>query len=236
MHWAARSISEYKFWPVTVFGTLTASPEQHGRLDLRAHILARENNQDFDCISEIERFGYRSSAFGEEVTKWIKRIRETGPNGRVPVRYLVVAEMHDGDRTSPEMRYRPHFHIMLHDCSAKLIQGSPLEAFTAGQDGEWRRVKDLKGARHVYVTDDAFIRKEWKLGFSKFQFAEDSKAAFYVCKYIAKTMQSRVRASKSYGDPESVGAPRSEGQPSAEARRARMLLNTADKSLVPSIV
>lgn len=212
MHWAARAIDEYKHWPLTMFGTLTASPEEHGRLDLRAHVVARSKGKDFDALSEVDRFEFRSAVFGEEVTKWIKRIRESGPKGRVPVRYLLVAEMHDGPETTAFMRYRPHMHLMVHDCAASLVAGLPLEALVAGQDGEWKRVRDKKGRAHVYVADDAFIRKEWKLGFSKFEFAQDQRAAFYVCKYVSAEMASRVRASKSYGRPASVGAPLREGQ------------------------
>jgi len=201
MHWAARAIDEYKRWPVTVFGTLTASPEQHALLDIRARQLVARKGNDFDLITDQERFIARARVFGAEVTKWLKRVR-IGRDGRsiIPIRYLLVAEVHDSEKTSAGMRFRPHFHIMLHDVAGAAVKGSPLEAFASGEDGEWVRVRDRSSGRfHVYVADQAFMREQWTLGFSKFQFAEDQKAAFYVCKYISKSLATRVRASQGYG-------------------------------------
>lgn len=45
----------------------------------------------------------------------------------------------------------------------------------------------------------AVLAKQWKLGFVRFKLALDTKTAAYVCKYIAKAMIARVRASLRYG-------------------------------------
>lgn len=215
MHWAARAIDEYNRWPRTVFGTLTASPEQHALLDMRARVAVSAKGNDFDLITDHERFVARARVFGAEVTKWLKRVR-IGRDGRsiIPIRYLLVAEVHDSEKTSVEMRHRPHFHVLLHDCTGSAVLGSPLEALANGEDGEWV-VRDLWSPktrsmhRHVFVKDDAFLREQWTLGHTKFQFAEDHKSAFYVCKYISKSLASRVRASREYGVvPEQRGRPR----------------------------
>lgn len=45
----------------------------------------------------------------------------------------------------------------------------------------------------------ATLSTQWKLGFTRFKLALDVKTAAYVCKYIAKAMIARVRASLRYG-------------------------------------
>lgn len=47
------------------------------------------------------------------------------------------------------------------------------------------------------------LERQWKLGFSSWRLC-DEKSAFYVCKYLAKDMQTRVRASSHYGQPEKL--------------------------------
>ena len=64
----------------------------------------------------------------------------------------------------------PHYHVLVHE-----------------------RSPDVR----VY---ERTLRRQWKLGFSKFTLVEgDPKAAWYVCKYLSKAALARVRASVSYG-------------------------------------
>lgn len=44
------------------------------------------------------------------------------------------------------------------------------------------------------------LSTQWKLGFTKFNLVEGAKAARYICKYISKSAQARVRASLHYGN------------------------------------
>ena len=59
---------------------------------------------------------------------------------------------------------------------------------------------------HMLVHEDgtplryAALRSEWPHGFTKWKLC-DPKAAAYVCKYLTKSSQARVRASLGYGDP-----------------------------------
>lgn len=119
------------------------------------------------------------------------------------MRYMLVAEAHNSEKTSVEMKGRPHFHILVHDYSDNgLVSGSPLEAIASGRDGEWekRLIKTKQGYKgFAFVTDDAFIRKNWQLGFTKFQLATSEQSIFYLCKYLSKSMLARVRASIEYG-------------------------------------
>lgn len=45
------------------------------------------------------------------------------------------------------------------------------------------------------------LRKQWGLGFSKFNLIQDKRASAYVCKYLSKSSLARVRASIDYGNP-----------------------------------
>lgn len=63
----------------------------------------------------------------------------------------------------------PHFHVLIHEVS-------PLAPV-------------LK----------AVLREQWHLGFSRWKLCEHTGAAWYVCKYMAKSAASRIRASKDYG-------------------------------------
>lgn len=44
------------------------------------------------------------------------------------------------------------------------------------------------------------LEAQWTLGFTKWRLVKDGAAAFYVCKYLAKSSQARVRASIRYGE------------------------------------
>lgn len=43
------------------------------------------------------------------------------------------------------------------------------------------------------------LERQWPLGFSSWRLVQGGKSAFYVCKYLAKDAQTRVRASVRYG-------------------------------------
>jgi hypothetical protein len=65
----------------------------------------------------------------------------------------------------------PHYHTLIHECEGKPIRHS-------------------------------MLKKQWKLGFSDFKLVAqdgDTRAAYYVAKYLAKSATARVRASQAYG-------------------------------------
>lgn len=213
--WAARAIAEYKQWPLTLFGTFTMSPQEHYEVDVRARILLAERHIDFDRATDAERFMGRARIFGHEVSNWIKRIR-SGRDGHtfIPIRYLLVAEAHESENTSADMWQRPHYHMLLHSMElGTLVKGSPHQALRIGRTdlmcdveaGEWecRNVWNKKANRWVpkaFLRDESFVKSQWTLGHSKWQYADSPDTAFYVCKYLTKSMHQRVRASVHYGD------------------------------------
>jgi len=48
------------------------------------------------------------------------------------------------------------------------------------------------------------LERQWPLGFSSWRLVRDAKSAFYVCKYLSKDNETRVRASVRYGRPDEI--------------------------------
>ena len=190
--WRERGQAEFRSHLVTLFGTFTMSPEQHYLLDARiASGACGRHSRDLRDLSAQELFAARVQAFGDELTKYVKVIREGRGGQRPHLRYLLVAETHDSDKTSEVMRGRPHYHVMLHtDTLEKLVNGQVGDPFS-----EWLVAKDGR----ILVRDNAWLRKQWTFGYTSFELARDSRAVWYVCKYISKAMAARVRASQEYG-------------------------------------
>jgi len=208
MLWQGRAMTEYQMAPRTLFGTITMSVEEQLRLDDLITLRLADGRVDFNKLSQIEIFEERVKEFGAEVTKWLKRIRKGDAQhpGPLALRYLLIAEVHDSEKTSIEMKGRPHFHLLLHEQQAgQLVHGDPMLALLSGQrDGEYIRKfrKDRRGRWEptAVVADDAFVRKNWTLGFTNFQWAQSANSAVYVCKYLSKSLMLRVRSSEHYGD------------------------------------
>lgn len=220
MYWTARALSEWQRWPRTVFGTVTMSPEEHAMLDAKATLRLAKGRVGFADLSPRELFAERAKEFGAEVTKYLKRLRKGDPShDRPKLRYLLVAEVHDSDETAVEMRHRPHFHLLIHELEpGVLVHGNPASVIESGErDGEWIRKfrKDRRGRWQpiAVVADDAFLRQNWTLGFTNFQWASSAQQASYVCKYLNKSLMLRVRASQHYGDEAVLFEQGGHGQP-----------------------
>lgn len=212
--WAARAIYEWEKWPLTLFGTFTMSPQEHYEVDCKARLLMAAKHESFDRASDAEKFRYRATVFGHEVSNWIKRIR-SGRDGHtfIPIRYLLVAEAHESVKTSAEMWMRPHYHMLLHSMElGTLVKGSPHACIEAGPQklrcdvasGEWecRNVwfdREQRWLPKAFLRDESFAKSQWSLGHTKWQWADTPDTAFYVCKYLTKSMHQRVRASVHYG-------------------------------------
>lgn len=188
--WAARARDEFDRSAVTWMVTFTMSPSEHALMDAR--IASRTGNR---CSQPTDVLRERTGEFGREVTSWIKRVRKsvfdrTGQTGAM--RYLLVAEVHDSEKTDDWMRGRPHFHMLLHEAEVGAV--IPVDDYYPVSEvvnGELRS--------RIYLKDDANVRKQWTFGFTKFERCVDSKTAFYLCKYMSKAMMWRVRSSIRYG-------------------------------------
>src|SRR5690606_12307539 len=107
--WQQRAINEYRTWSLTLFGTVTMSPEEHYALDARImsgtmHPRSQQWLRQPKRLSELsprELFAARVTEFGAELQSYLKRVRKAaGPKSRA--RYLLVAEAHDSAKTSLE--------------------------------------------------------------------------------------------------------------------------------------
>lgn len=205
MFWTGRAITEYQQSTRTLFGTFTMSIDNHMHIDYLATVRLRKLRVDFGKLSPSEIFTERSRQFGFELQEYLKRLRKGNAEHVKPaVRYLLIAEMHDSAQTSVELRGRPHFHILLHEQQGRsaLVNGDPVEAILNGSSGEYemRKVKTRTGWQPcAFASDESFIRKQWTLGYTKFQWAHSTNSAVYICKYLTKALAVRVRASQRYG-------------------------------------
>lgn len=102
--WSQRARNELMLFPHSWFGTLTVSPEnQYLALAAATTELIAEGVQSQHHTPEVL-FGARCRVIGRELTRYIKRCRETVGK---PSRYLLVAEAHKSGE--------PHFHMLWHE-------------------------------------------------------------------------------------------------------------------------
>lgn len=190
MFWRGRAVTEFQLAWRTLFGTLTFSPMADVQTDAIARLECAARGVDFDRLEPPDKFRVRAKVGGREVTKWLKRLREGDTAHVKPTfRYLIVAEAHDGARTSAEKRGRPHFHFLMHEMDPQ----RPLV-----QPDEWSGRSDRYG--NPTVSDNSFLKRQWGAGFSSLAHCRTPQAASYLCKYLSKEdTRTRVRASGKYG-------------------------------------
>lgn len=207
--WAGRAGTEFDLAARTYMATFTMSLEEHALLDVRVAGAGRwpDRSRLSESDYQKELFRARTAEFGAEITQWLnfaralswQRHRQAGG-----VRYLLVAEAHDSEKTDERLRGRPHFHALLHETfRGALFRGDPARAIENGSDGELEMRKyESRGEwkAGVFAADKATARQEWQFGHTKFQLCFDAKSAFYLCKYMSKAMMYKVRASLRYGE------------------------------------
>ena len=157
--WAARACDEVRMSRRTWFGTLTLNADEQFRfLTIARRLTLRRQCEDFDELSDDQRFLLLVKAITPEVQKYLKRIRKASG---ARLRYLLVAEAHKSGN--------PHFHMLVHEVDTPVT----------------KRVLD----------------HHWKSGFTQWRLLPPGEVggAFYACKYLAKSMLGRVKASKGYG-------------------------------------
>lgn len=98
--WTARAITETTMSTRTWFGTLTLSPDR--QTWARYAALSRLSARGVASPTTDEIFAYSVAVIGEEITKFLKRVRKTAP-----LRYLLVTEAHRSGL--------PHFHALIHE-------------------------------------------------------------------------------------------------------------------------
>lgn len=188
--WQARAVTEFQSAPRTLFGTLTIHPDFDVRIDATARLELAERGVDFDRLLDSDKFRARVKYGGREVTNWLKRLREGDTRHEKPdIRYLLVAESHKGSTPQSVKTGRPHWHVLLHECDLSRPLVNP---------DEWSGKHDRYG--NITVSDESFLKAQWRIGFSNFSHCRTPQAAGYLCKYLTKDDASvRIRASFKYG-------------------------------------
>lgn len=158
--WYGAAMQETAMAPRTWFGTLTLSPEQQFIHVLKAQKRCADRAVNYHTLTVAEQFVERHNAIGQELTKYVKRVRK---NSGAKLRFLLVAEKHkSGD---------PHYHMLVHETNhgGKVLH------------------------RH--------LSNAWHLGFENWRLSDPlkPKSATYLCKYLSKSAEARVRASQRYG-------------------------------------
>lgn len=197
MYWRGRAISEYQAAPMTLFGTLTVDPAHDVQIDAIARIECGELGVDFDALTPAEIFRWRVKVGGREVTKWLKVLRNPAENRPQPdFRYLIVAEAHDGAKTTVEKRGRPHWHVLMHE---QISQPALVYASEWARRPNGELLVDRYG--NPQVANDAYLKRTWKIGHSQFALCRSPVAAGYLCKYLTKEDTAvRIRCSFRYGE------------------------------------
>lgn len=231
LFWTGRAMDEFRASARTYLGTFTTSVDKDQEFDwrlltgFRGEGLPRVPPIDIYGLPEARRFEARASIIGDEISKWLKRLRKgqdrplAGGHWRPKLRYLLIAEAHDGESTSDWKRGRPHFHILLHEQEAgALVQGDLHQAWTRGRSYELVKRRVFERGQWIdtlWASNDAWIKTMWEHGHSSFRLCVDAKSAVYPCKYLTKGMRLRVRASLAYGgvtgNQSRIGAPLTEG-------------------------
>lgn len=168
-HWAERAAMETLQAPRTWFGTLTFAPSSSWATEARA--IARDVAAWDDPIAR--RWDEDQAGFANRV-KAARFIRMHQANGPLLTKWLKRIRKESG----ASLRYM-------------LVA----EAHKDGRPHYHALIHETHdGGRVLHKT----LSSQWIHGFSQFKLA-DPAAAKYVCKYLAKSAEARIRASLDYG-------------------------------------
>lgn len=148
--WTGRAASEFKSSARTWFGTLTLRPSAQHLLVSKARVRLAAGGTDFDALSAKEQFAERLVELGEELTRYLKRVRE---ECGAPIRYLAVAEAHASGM--------PHLHILVHETiEGKSVRERTLSKQWALGFTKFRLATDSRAAAYVckYISKSMLAR------------------------------------------------------------------------------
>lgn len=151
--WRKKAISEINASERTWFGTLTLRPEVHFAVD----VVCSAVSGDFEALPEEQKFPLRAKEVGYFATKYLKRLRKESGHR---FRYLLVTEMHNSQRSAPEMLGRPHLHMLIHEFTGSALRKRSLEDQWPYGHSSWRLTADARAAFYVakYLTKAVQVR------------------------------------------------------------------------------
>lgn len=128
----------------TWFGTFTWDPHYRATAEMITRQRLAKSGVDWKTLSPSEQFVESCIELGEDITLWLKRLREAS---RAPFRYLLVWEAHKSGL--------PHAHILVHEQdAAKTISKRKLQGQWRLGHSAFRLVKDYDGVGYAckYVS------------------------------------------------------------------------------------
>jgi len=178
--WTRRVVDETVRAVRTWFVTMTFAPE------VRFRLLAETRQRlgaSWDNLHPREQHGELIRSAGPLVTRFLKRLRRSG----AAFRHVVVVELHqDGF---------PHFHLLLHEVDElrpvrkAAIEGEWGDFFRDPATGRFK--KDEKTGKRLFVPH----------GIIRPRLVKDARgSAAYIAKYLGKSADARIRASRGYGE------------------------------------
>lgn len=168
-HWAERALWETASSQRTWFGTLTFSPGEQWRTEAAARVRAGDGWEN-----------PMPRRWRQTVGEWENRVREINfvrmhhANGPILTKWLKRVRKESG----ASLRY-----ILV------------AEAHKSGRPHYHCLVHETPGSPPLLHK---VLASQWQAGFSQFKLATP-EAARYVCKYLSKASEARVRASLDYG-------------------------------------
>lgn len=173
MSWYHRARVETFRATRTWFGTLTFNPQRSFECDLRTRQRLYRSGVDFKELPPEIAFLERSRETGEDITKWLKRLRK---ETAAPFRYLLALEAHKSGL--------PHYHILLHEVSAtqriseRQLSGQWNHGFT-----KFRLADDKRHIGYVtkYIAKDCKARVRASGRYGQFFDTVDQKTDPSVC-------------------------------------------------------
>lgn len=150
--WRRRARVETQYAPRTWFATLTFRPDVQNAAFYRV-VASRGSPRD-----DNEEFKFRCVGLGQEITKYLKRVRK---NSGVGLRYLLVAERHKSGL--------PHYHALFHerDFLRPLLHRDLSDSYGLGHCKFKLVQKSEEGVRYVtkYISKDASARVRASLSY-----------------------------------------------------------------------
>lgn len=152
--WTKRALNETSWAARTWFGTLTCRPDVHHMHLTQARLRAHRAGFDLDLEPTAEQFRRHVARLGEELTKYIKRVRKALPDG-ARLRYMFVVEQHNG---GGRLHGFPHLHCLIHEAQPHTVRKAILRQQWSHGFTRWKLVDRSKPAAVWYVCK--YLSKE----------------------------------------------------------------------------
>ena len=159
IEWSYRAKAELAAASRTWFGTLTINPAEYHRALSAARHNAKRAGFDYESMTEIDRVKELHKVISDEITKWLKRIRQYSG---ADIRILIVAEV--GTTTG-----RLHYHALVHERGDTPVRYATLRKQWRLGHSQFRIASEVKEATYLckYLAKSKLARVRASLHYGK---------------------------------------------------------------------